>query len=87
MENKSDTKQNDDKKQSEEAKKLEGLPIETSPYVQYKDLDDYKEQAYGTEGHLAPKAGHGAGGTDAPTPSGGASADSVTDTINSQGVP
>ncbi|CAO2831015.1 unnamed protein product [Amaranthus hypochondriacus] len=60
------------KEQSEEAKKLEDLPIETSPYVQYKDLEDYKQQGYGTQGHLQPTPGRGAGGTDAPTLSGGA---------------
>ncbi|KAK9678486.1 hypothetical protein RND81_11G214700 [Saponaria officinalis] len=62
------------KQQSEEAKKLEGLPIESSPYVQYKDLEDYKRQGYGTQGHVDPKPGRGAGGTDAPTQSGSAPA-------------
>ncbi|KAL3736479.1 hypothetical protein ACJRO7_025426 [Eucalyptus globulus] len=45
---------------------LEGLPLESSPYVKYTDLKDYKNIAYGTQGHLEPKPGHG-GGTDAPT--------------------
>ncbi|KAJ6304771.1 hypothetical protein OIU76_002103 [Salix suchowensis] len=58
----------EDKKES-----LEGLPVEDSPYVNYEDLEDYKRRAYGTEGHLEPKTGRGAGAsTDAPTISGGA---------------
>ncbi|KAL1532983.1 hypothetical protein AAHA92_32931 [Salvia divinorum] len=80
-----------EKKQEEEKKKnLEGLPVDTSPYTQYKDLDDYKKQGYGAEGHLQPNPGRGAAAsTDAPT----ATADdpnkqlSSTDTINRQGVP
>lgn len=70
--------------------KLEGIPVEDSPYVKYKDLEDYKRQGYGTEGHLQPKPGRGAGSTDAPTLSGGAISSEVdvsaTDTINSHGV-
>lgn len=50
---------------------LEGLPVEDSPYLQYKDLEDYKQKGYGTQGHLPPKPGRGAGATDAPTLSGG----------------
>uniref|UniRef100_A0A6N2LMU6 Uncharacterized protein n=1 Tax=Salix viminalis TaxID=40686 RepID=A0A6N2LMU6_SALVM len=58
----------EDKKES-----LEGLPVEDSPYVIHEeDLEDYKRRAYGTEGHLEPKTGRGAGATDAPTISGGA---------------
>ncbi|KAL3726134.1 hypothetical protein ACJRO7_031078 [Eucalyptus globulus] len=56
--------------QAEEGKKqpsLEGLPIKDSPYMQYKDLEDYKLQGYGAQGHLEPKPGRGAGTTDAPT--------------------
>ncbi|CAK7339343.1 unnamed protein product [Dovyalis caffra] len=70
---------------------LEGLPVEDSPYVNYGDLEDYKRKAYGTEGHLEPKTGRGAGATDAPTISGGAASSEasakVTDTINRLGVP
>ncbi|KAF9682417.1 hypothetical protein SADUNF_Sadunf05G0106800 [Salix dunnii] len=51
---------------------LDGLPVEVSPYVNYEDLEDYKRKAYGTDGHLEPKTGRGAGATDAPTISGGA---------------
>ncbi|KAJ7952786.1 Late embryogenesis abundant protein, LEA-18 [Quillaja saponaria] len=71
--------------------KLEGLPLEDSPYVKYKDLEDYKRQGYGTEGHLQPKPGRGAGATDAPTVSGGTASSegnlSATNAINRQGVP
>ncbi|GAA0175830.1 hypothetical protein Leryth_002827 [Lithospermum erythrorhizon] len=42
------------------------LPLESSPYVKYNDLEDYKRQGYGTEGHLEPKH-HLSTGTDAPT--------------------
>lgn len=47
-----------------------GLPTETSPYTQYKDLEDYKQKGYGTQGHMEPKPGLGAANsTDAPTDS------------------
>ncbi|KAJ9177341.1 hypothetical protein P3X46_012572 [Hevea brasiliensis] len=52
------------------AESLEGLPVEDSPYLQYENLEDYKQKGYGTQGHLQPKPGHGAGATDAPTLSG-----------------
>jgi hypothetical protein len=48
----------------------EGLPLNDSPYLKYKDLEDYKEQGYGTHGHQQPKEGRGPGGTEAPTFSG-----------------
>ncbi|KAK7386384.1 hypothetical protein VNO78_26578 [Psophocarpus tetragonolobus] len=67
-----------------------GLPKE-SPYLKYKDLEDYKRQGYGTEGHQEPKPGRGAGSTEAPTLSGAAvsseSQVSATETINRKGVP
>ncbi|WCJ31353.1 Late embryogenesis abundant protein group 6 [Euphorbia peplus] len=70
---------------------LEGLPLEDSPYVQYKDLEDYKSKGYGTEGHLPPKTGRGGGATDAPTLSGGSvarDADVPTvDAIVSRAIP
>ncbi|KAK4367809.1 hypothetical protein RND71_011601 [Anisodus tanguticus] len=81
-----------DKKESDKSK-LEGLPVDTSPYTQYKDLEDYKKQGYGTQGHQQPNPGRGAASsTDAPTLSGGGSASaqsqlSATDTINRQGDP
>ncbi|XP_028764190.1 uncharacterized protein LOC114722345 [Neltuma alba] len=51
---------------------LEGLPMQESPYVKYKDLEDYKNKGYGAEGHLQPQPGRGPGATDAPTLSGSA---------------
>ncbi|XWS40390.1 hypothetical protein CRYUN_Cryun18bG0137100 [Craigia yunnanensis] len=55
---------------------LEGLPLESSPYLKYKDLEDYKRKAYGTEGHLDVKENQSASGsTDAPTLSGAAMSD------------
>ncbi|XP_052204688.1 uncharacterized protein LOC127809710 [Diospyros lotus] len=70
---------------------LEGLPLESSPYTQYKDLDDYNRQGYGAQGHQQPKPGRGAGATDAPTPSGAAvnsdAQNSATGAVNRQGVP
>lgn len=56
-------------KKEEKASVEELLPLESSPYVKYKDLEDYKTKGYGAEGHLEPKPNHG-GGTDAPTLSG-----------------
>ncbi|KAK9134652.1 hypothetical protein Syun_013982 [Stephania yunnanensis] len=46
------------------------LPMQSSPYVKYSDLEDYKRQGYGTEGHIEPKPDQGGGATDAPTLSG-----------------
>ncbi|CAN6204820.1 unnamed protein product [Urochloa humidicola] len=44
------------------------LPTETSPYVQYEDLEDYKMRGYGAQGHLpVSDVPHGGSGTDAPT--------------------
>ncbi|KAF5729042.1 hypothetical protein HS088_TW21G01199 [Tripterygium wilfordii] len=78
----------------EEQKKesvLEGLPMESSPYVKYTNLEDYKRKAYGTEGHLPvnPNQG-GGGGTDAPTVSGSGLSDGKAadvDTANRHGIP
>ncbi|CAJ1942957.1 unnamed protein product [Sphenostylis stenocarpa] len=80
------------KAESESGKpSLEGLPIEDSPYVKYKDLEDYKQQGYGTQGHQEPSIGRGAGATEAPTLSGAAVSSeakaTATDAINSKGVP
>lgn len=82
-----------DTKPTNESKKesIEGLPFEDSPYLQYKDLEDYKRQGYGTEGHQEPKPGRGAGATEAPTLS-GANVSSeaqftANDAVNRQGVP
>ncbi|XP_034689618.1 uncharacterized protein LOC117917441 [Vitis riparia] len=74
----------------EKGGKLEGLPMETSPYTQYSDLEDYKRKGYGTEGHLQPKPGRGSS-TDAPTISGASVSSrselSSTDAKNRHGVP
>ncbi|XVF34167.1 hypothetical protein REPUB_Repub18cG0035000 [Reevesia pubescens] len=49
-------------------KALEGLPLETNPYLKYKDLEDYKKKAYGTKRHLDVKENQAASGsTDSPT--------------------
>lgn len=46
---------------------------ESSPYVQYHDLEDYKMKGYGSHGHLPTvDPPRHAGATDAPTPSGSA---------------
>ncbi|KAK8919059.1 hypothetical protein KSP39_PZI021701 [Platanthera zijinensis] len=51
---------------------MEELPLESSPYVKYADLEDYKDKAYGTHGHLQPVENARTGGaTDGPTLSGG----------------
>ncbi|GFP99530.1 hypothetical protein PHJA_002097100 [Phtheirospermum japonicum] len=58
--------------ENEKKVNIEGLPVDTSPYTQYKDLEDYKQQGYGTHGHLQPQPGRGAASsTDAPTITGG----------------
>lgn len=74
------------KNEKEDEKSSEEIPLESSPYLNYKDLEDYKNQAYGAQGHIQPKPGRGAGGggaTDAPTLSG----DAATSVINRHGVP
>nr|XP_027074181.1 uncharacterized protein LOC113698533 [Coffea arabica] len=54
-------------------KEEKGGPVNTSPYTQYKDLEDYKQQGYGTQGHLPPQPGRGASASvDAPTATGDA---------------
>ncbi|CAI9094644.1 OLC1v1030419C1 [Oldenlandia corymbosa var. corymbosa] len=72
--------------------KLEGLPVGTSPYTQYKDLEDYKQQGYGAQGHLQPQLGRGAvSSVDAPTEvdtrATPAAQISSTNANNKQGVP
>ncbi|XP_023003117.1 uncharacterized protein LOC111496824 [Cucurbita maxima] len=79
-------RQQPERKSESKEERLEGIPLETSPYVNYKDLEDYKNQAYGAQGHLEPKPSRGGGGggsTDAPTLSG----DALSSVINRQGVP
>lgn len=70
---------------------IEGLAFEDSPYLKYKDLEDYKCQGYGTQGHQQPKEGRGPGATEAPTLS-GANVSSqaqfhAADAVNRKGVP
>lgn len=44
------------------------LPTETSPYVQYEGLEDYKMRGYGAQGHLpVSDVPHGGSSTEAPT--------------------
>ncbi|XP_021908252.1 uncharacterized protein LOC110822435 [Carica papaya] len=58
----------EEKTENKNEERKEEVPLEASPYVNYKDLEDYKRKAYGTEGHLQPKPGRGAAAsTDAPT--------------------
>lgn len=59
------------KEKEEKGGKLEGLPVNSSPYTQYKDMEDYKQQGYGTQGHLQPQRGRGAASSvDVPTEAG-----------------
>ncbi|KAL3525625.1 hypothetical protein ACH5RR_013997 [Cinchona calisaya] len=61
-----------ERKKENKGNKLEGLPLNTSPYSQYEDLEDYKQQGNGTQGHLQPQPGRGAASSvDAPTQAGG----------------
>ncbi|KAK7250943.1 hypothetical protein RIF29_33737 [Crotalaria pallida] len=84
--------QNEAKPQSESGKpNTEGLPMEDSPYVKYKDLEDYKQKGYGTQGHQEPIQGRGGGSSEAPTLSGADVSSEAqfkaTDAVNRQGVP
>ncbi|KAF3779596.1 hypothetical protein EJ110_NYTH41060 [Nymphaea thermarum] len=63
-------KQQQQPRRPEQAAGQEELPLESSPYVKHNDLEEYKQEAYGTQGHVQP-VDRGAGSTDAPTPSGG----------------
>ncbi|GMH06376.1 hypothetical protein Nepgr_008216 [Nepenthes gracilis] len=77
----------EEKSEGERKKGLEGLPLETSPYVKYEDLEDYKRKGYGAEGHLEINPARGAGASDAPTPSGAAPPPDYLGSANRQGVP
>ncbi|XP_006410512.2 uncharacterized protein LOC18026524 [Eutrema salsugineum] len=70
------------KNMSEKPEKQE-LPLETSPYTKYENIEDYKKNAYGTSGHEEVKPGQGGGTTDAPTLSGSAPPSAV-DSANQQ---
>lgn len=70
--------------------KLQGLPMESSPYLKYTDLEDYKRQGYGTQGHLEPKPQQGGGGTTGPTLAGSGLTEeqvSVVDAAHRVGIP
>lgn len=46
------------KENEEKGGKLEGLPVNSSPYTQYKDMEDYKQQGYtGRKGTSSLNAG------------------------------
>ncbi|XP_021286685.1 uncharacterized protein LOC110418316 [Herrania umbratica] len=78
--------QSQSQSQSQKKETLEGLPLESSPYVKYRDLEDYKRQAYGTEGHLPVEIKQGASGsTDAPTLTGAAVSDAKSILTNASG--
>lgn len=63
---------------------LQGLPTESSPYVKFSNLEDYKRQGYGTGGHMEPvETGRGGGPTDAPTLSGGNLTDGQAQVVDS----
>lgn len=83
-------KTEEEERAEEKASKLRGLPMESSPYLKYTDLEDYKRQGYGTEGHLEPKPNQGGGGTDAPTLAGtdlSKGPASVVDAAHRVGIP
>lgn len=66
------------------------LPTESSPYVKYEDLEEYKMQGYGAQGHQPVVDKCGGGGTDAPTISGSGLSESqahASTGIGRQGVP
>ncbi|KAK6258619.1 Late embryogenesis abundant protein [Theobroma cacao] len=92
MEKKQEHVDNKADRKEEKKESLEGLPVKNSPYVKHKDLEDYKRQGYGTEGHLQPKPGRGAASSTDATTLSGANLSSerdiaATDTINRQGFP
>jgi hypothetical protein len=72
------TKEQRERKTAAAAEEEEGadtvqLPTETSPYVRYDGLEDYKMRGYGAQGHLpVSDVPHGGCGTDAPTVPGNA---------------
>ncbi|KAJ8491629.1 hypothetical protein OPV22_013350 [Ensete ventricosum] len=66
------------------------LPTESSPYVKYEDLEDYKMQGYGAQGQQPVVDKSGGGGTDAPTISGSGLSESQAhafDAVDRQRVP
>ncbi|KAL5713747.1 hypothetical protein ACHQM5_015797 [Ranunculus cassubicifolius] len=57
----------EEKMMETENKVLQGLPLQSSPYLKYTDMEEYKFKGYGAQGHITPKPGMGGGATDAPT--------------------
>ncbi|KAH7672867.1 Late embryogenesis abundant protein LEA-18 protein [Dioscorea alata] len=80
-----------EEKSNAEGKEDVKLPTETSPYVQFDTIEEYKAQGYGVQGHQTPvDRPHHGGGTDAPTLSGSGLSQTQTDAIdfiNRHGVP
>lgn len=84
-----------ERKEREEQLRPVQLPIESSRYVKYEDLEDYKMKGYGTWGHQQPvDLPQRGGGTDAPTLSGSGlterqarSVDADPDPVRRPGVP
>ncbi|PKA54273.1 hypothetical protein AXF42_Ash000106 [Apostasia shenzhenica] len=65
------SEQQGSRRQRAQEKGMEELPLESSPYVKYTDLEDYKQKGYGTQGHHQPVENRRTGGaTEAPTLSG-----------------
>ncbi|XP_020276801.1 uncharacterized protein LOC109851108 [Asparagus officinalis] len=70
--------------QQEKREEKAELPLESSPYVKYSDIEDYKQNAYGTRGHLpVAETQRGAGATDAPTLSGSGLSEGQVDFLDS----
>lgn len=71
------------KREEEASAKSNELPLESSPYVKYSDLEEYKKNAYGTQGHLpVVDNNRGAGATDAPTISGNGLSEGQVDLLD-----
>lgn len=68
MEANKERKEREKQPQQQKGEERVELPTESSPYVKYEGLEDYKMKGYGTQGHQQPVdlPGRG-GGTEAPT--------------------
>ncbi|CAA3005834.1 Late embryogenesis abundant [Olea europaea subsp. europaea] len=55
-----------EKMETEEQHKT--FPLESSPYLKYSEMEEYKRQGYGMEAYLSPKSHRTTTGTDAPGP-------------------
>ncbi|KAL5064048.1 hypothetical protein RYX36_025785 [Vicia faba] len=80
-------------KEAEQGKEsTEEVPFnKDSPYLKYDNLEDYKKQGYGTQGHQEPTEGRGAGSTEGPTLSGAHVSSEAefkaVEAVNRKGVP